>query len=184
MDTGILKSVTHRLNMLGFATYVFFLWRFQRKMSSGTYPCGQIHKYIFFSFFFYHLLQLVLWRVLHCSRTLSPRFLLLKTSALQSHMRPEFPISDWIVNPCTLIYSEVKIRCEVGGFNCSVYTFWFRCATFLLCTLSAISESDRRCARDDGWKIHQFFCHIWSKYAIDGFIACTNVYLWDLDGGR
>ena len=51
METGILKSVTHRLNMLGFATYVFFLWRFQRKMCSGTYPCGQIHKYIFFFIF-------------------------------------------------------------------------------------------------------------------------------------
>ena len=29
-----------------------------------------------------------------------------------------------------------------------------------------------------------FFRHIWSKYAMDGYIACTNVCLRDLDGGR
>ena len=108
METGILKSVTHRLNMLVFATYVFFLGGFRRKMSRKTYSCGQIHQYILFSFFFCHLLQLVLWRVLHCSRALSRRFLFLKTSALQSHVRPDFPISDWIVNLCTLICSEVR----------------------------------------------------------------------------
>ena len=48
----------------------------------------------------------------------------LKTSALQSHVRPEIPISDWITNLCTLMYGEVKTRCEVGGFNCSGYMFW------------------------------------------------------------
>ena len=35
------------------------------------------------------------------------------------------------------------------------------------------------------WKINCFFFrHIWSKYAMDGYIACTNVCLRDLDGGR
>ena len=29
-----------------------------------------------------------------------------------------------------------------------------------------------------------FFRHIWSKYAMDGYIACTNVCLRDLDGVR
>ena len=29
-----------------------------------------------------------------------------------------------------------------------------------------------------------FFYQIWSKYAMDGFIACTNICLRDLDGGR
>ena len=35
-----------------------------------------------------------------------------------------------------------------------------------------------------GGKYISFFCHIWSKYAMDRFIAYKNVYLWDLDGGR
>ena len=35
------------------------------------------------------------------------------------------------------------------------------------------------------WKLQCFFFrHIWSKYAMDGYIACTNVCLRDLDGGR
>ena len=34
------------------------------------------------------------------------------------------------------------------------------------------------------WKIQCFFRHIWSKYAMDGYIACTSVCLRDLDGGR
>ena len=41
------------------------------------------------------------------------------------------------------------------AFNNSIK--WFRCATFLLRTHPAILESDPRCARNDGWKIHQFF---------------------------
>ena len=40
-----------------------------------------------FLFHFYHLLWKVLWSVLQCSRSWSPQFLLLKTSALQSYVR-------------------------------------------------------------------------------------------------
>ena len=50
METGILKSVTHRLNMLGFCNLCTFLWWLRRKMSRGTYPHGQIHQFIFFIF--------------------------------------------------------------------------------------------------------------------------------------
>ena len=40
------------------------------------------------------------------------------------HMWPEFLISDWNANLCALMYSEVKTLYEVGGLNCSGYTFW------------------------------------------------------------
>ena len=28
------------------------------------------------------------------------------------------------------------------------------------------------------------FVKIWNKYAVDGYIACANVYLKDMDGGQ
>ena len=116
--------------MLGFVHLMYF--------SCGGFDVKWTEKHlhivkfnnIYFSFFLCHLLQLVLWSVLHHFHALSPQFLLLKTSVLQSHvcphnvhMHPEFLISDWIANLCALTYSNVKTCGEVVGLNCSGYTF-------------------------------------------------------------
>ena len=89
------------------ATHVFFFWWFWSKMNRETSPSGQIQQYLFF----YYLL-LILWSGL---QSWSLWFLLLKTSALQSHMspdnlhmRPEFPISDWMANLSALMYGKIK----------------------------------------------------------------------------
>ena len=153
-----------RAQFVGFSQHMYFCGGFDVKWAAKYSYVVKFTNIYIFSFFFYHLLQLALCRVFHCSRALSPRFLLLKTPALQSHVRPEFLISDGIVNLCTLMYSKVKTRCEIGGLNCSGYTFWSidRCDTNAI-QPRKILETDPSCTRNDGWKIHQVFCHIWSK---------------------
>ena len=115
METGNLKSVNHRLNMLGFYNWCTFLVAVSTQNEQRNISMWSNSTIYIFFFFFYNLLQIVLWSVLHCFRALSPRFLLLKTSALQSHVRPgnvyerpEFPITDWIANLCTVMCGEVK----------------------------------------------------------------------------
>ena len=48
VETGILKSVNHRLDMLGFCNLCSLLWWLRRKISRETSRYGQIQPYIFF----------------------------------------------------------------------------------------------------------------------------------------
>ena len=127
MEKRIIKSVNHRLHICSFfPTHVFSCGGFDLKWTEKHLHVVKFNN-MYLLFLFHNLLQPVLWSSLQCSRV----FLLLKTPALQSHVRPdtlhvrpEFPINDWIANLCALVYGEVKARYEVCGLNCSRYAFW------------------------------------------------------------
>ena len=90
-------------------------------MIRETSPAGQLQQYKLF--FFYHLLQLVLWSVLQSSRAWRPRFILLKTPAAVALASLQPVRASWI--PYQRLYHE-SVRIDVRWSKRTLWSWWIK----------------------------------------------------------